>query len=121
MSYQAYLDSQKVLVQDPPYYGIIAAANLVADADHKASIDKAWGHELRSPGRSFDLKAGIWLVDVNPTFTAESFLFAAMVFADSNNMMLFNHFFPMMLRERKARYDAPGGRLPEDPPLEDPA
>lgn len=117
MSYQAYLDSQKVLVQDPPYYGIIAAANLVADADHRASIDKAWGHELRSPGRAFDLKAGIWLCDVNPTFTIESFLFAAIVNADDTNMRLFERYFPMMLNERKARYHAPGGRLASDPQL----
>lgn len=119
MSYQAYLDSQKVLVQDPPYYGIIAAAMLVADADHKASIEKAWGHELRSPGRAFDLKAGQWLIDANPTFTVESFLFAAMVFADDNNMLLFSHYFPNMLYERRARYNAPGGRLPEDPSTEE--
>jgi hypothetical protein len=117
VSYQAYLDSQKVLVQDPPYYGIIAAAKLVADADSRAKIEQAWGHELR--GRDYDLKAGIWLVDVNPSFTLESFLFAAIVNADTSNIGLFQQHFPHMLHERRARYNAPGGRLPEDPEIDD--
>jgi hypothetical protein len=116
MSFQTYLDSKKVLLEDPPYYAVIAAAQLVADADSKRRIERAWGHELRSPGRAFDLKYGIWLVDQNPTFTLESYLFAAIVNADTTNMMHFEHQFPAILHERKARYHAPGGRLPHDPP-----
>lgn len=119
MSYQSYLDSKQILIEDPPYYGIIAAANLVADADSRAKIERAWGHELRDPGRAFDLKAGQYLCDQFPTFTLESYIFAAVVFADNTNMRHFETLFPAMLNERRARYHAPGGRLPGDPELED--
>jgi hypothetical protein len=115
MSYQAYIESKKLLLEDPPYYALIAAANLVATPDEQARIEQAWGHELRK--RDYDLKFGIWLVDNNPEFTIESYLFAAIVNADTNNMMRFELHFHHMLAERRARYHSPGGRLAGDPEL----
>lgn len=113
MSYQSLIDSRKLLVEDPPYYALIAAANLVATPDEKAKIEEAWGQQLRM--RDYDLAFGIWLADNNPEYTAESYLFAAILTSDTNNMALFEQFFPAMLEERRARYHAPGGRLPNDP------
>jgi hypothetical protein len=117
MSYLAYTESKKLMLEDPPYYALIAAANLVATPDEKAKIEQAWGHELRK--RDYDLKCGIWLVDTNPEFTIESYLFAAILVSDTNNIMRFELHFPHLLAERKARYHSPGGRLAGDPELND--
>jgi len=114
MSFKSYLDKNKVLLEDPPYYALIAAAKLVADPDNAAKIDHAWGGELRSPSRGFDLKFGIGLVDQNPEWDMQTYLFAAIVQSDSNNMAIFNHYFPALTIECRLRYNAPGGRLLED-------
>ena len=112
MSYQAYEDSKKILLLDPPYYGIIAAAAIVATPEQKAKITEAWGKQLRS--REFDLKYGIQLVNEHEDWTAEAYLMAAILVSDTNNLWLFDQLFHDLLVERKARYNAPGGRLPED-------
>jgi hypothetical protein len=47
-----------------------------------------------------------------------AFVMAAMRKADSRNLALLTEAFPMVRKELQARYDAPGGYLPGEQPVE---
>lgn len=109
MSFANYELSKRIAIEDPPFYAIIICAMAVAHEDDKITLARAWGTQCSARPYEIDFATGLLNKVKGATF--EAYIMAAVRKADSSNKEALEASFPAIVKELKARYNAPGGVL----------
>lgn len=110
MSYKDYKDSIEISSRGYTFYTLVFVLMETGDPEMTAKLATIWP-ELSVENRPYDYECALKIVEYVDLPSPGAFLFSLLRAADTDNARLLEQYFPVSVREFRARYNAPGGYL----------